>query len=140
MDADPIEKQWYKKIPLLTPMHVQYISIYYHPTKGQCKCKKYYTGEEHLIVIYKDAQLFTVKCLMDLLTKIQYNKVSMFGMTCASNLSSNILTNTKLVNPDVLRISLYKFINMLKFNKKKTWDCIYCNVPLNWYETHPYFL
>ena len=62
-DADPIEKKWYKKIPLLTPMHVQYVSIYYHPTKGKCKChcKKYSTGEEHLIVIYKDTQLFTVK-------------------------------------------------------------------------------
>ena len=131
-DADPIEKYWYKKIPLLTPTHVQYISIYYCPTKGKCKCqcKKYYTGEEHLIVIYKDTQLFTVKCLLDLLTKIQYNKVSTYGMTCASNLSSNILTNTKLVNPDILRIALYKFINMLKFNKKKTWDCIYCkNAP-----------
>ena len=125
-DADPIEKQWYKKIPLLTPTHVWYVSICFHPTKGKCKCKKIYTGEEHLLVIYKDTQLFTVKCLMDLLTEIQYNKVSMFGMTCASNLSSNILTDAKSVNPDILRIALYKFINMLKFDKKKTWDCIYC--------------
>ena len=112
----------------MTPTHVWYISIYYHPTKGKCKChcKKYYRGEEHLIVIYKDTQLFTVKHLLDLLTEIQYNKVSTYGMTCASNLSSNILTNTKLVNPDVLRIAMYKFINTLKFDKKKTWDYTYC--------------
>ena len=123
-----LKKIGIKKIPLLTPMHVQYVSIYYCPTKGKCKCqcKKYYTSEEHLIVIYKDTQLFTVKHLLDLLTKIQYNKVSMYSMTCASNLSSNILTNTKLVNPDILRIALHKFINMLKFDKKKTWDCTYC--------------
>ena len=72
-DADSIEKNWYKKIPLLTPTHVWYVSIYYHPTKDKCKCKckKYYTGEEHLIVIYKDTQLFTVKHLLDLLTEIQ---------------------------------------------------------------------
>ena len=103
-----LKKKWYKKIPLLTSTHVQYVSIYYCPTKGKCKClcKKYYTGEEHLIVIYKDTQLLTVKCLLDLLTEIQCNKVSTYGMTCASNLSSNIITNTKLVNPDVLRIAL----------------------------------
>ena len=109
-------------------MHVWYVLIHYHPTQGKCKSqsKKYYAGEEHLIVIYKDTQLFTVKHLLDLLTEIQYNKVSTYGMTCASNLSSNILTNTKLVNLDVARIALYKFINMLKFDKKKTWDCTYC--------------
>ena len=42
-------------------MHVWYVSICYHPTKGKCKCqcKKYYTGEEHLIVIYLFTYLHT---------------------------------------------------------------------------------
>ena len=44
----------------------------------------------------KQAESEGSTCLLDLLTKIQYNKVSMYGMTCASNLSSNILTNTKI--------------------------------------------
>ena len=123
-DVDPIQQKWYKKIPLLTPKHVQYILMYFHETKGECKCKKFYTDEEHLMVNY--THLFTVKYLMHLLTKIQYNKFSTFGMNSASNLSSNILTNAKSVNLDILRIALYKFINMLKFNKKKTWDCSYC--------------
>ena len=91
------------------------------------KCKKYYTGEEHLIGYLQGHT--TLHCKMPFGFAHQnpiQQSFHMYGMTCASNLSSNILTNTKSVNPDVLRIALYKFINMLKFDKKKTWDCTYC--------------
>ena len=57
----------------------QYTTV--QPKANASVCVRNITQVKSISLLFtRTRQLFTVKCLLDLLTKIQYNKVSMYGM------------------------------------------------------------